>query len=478
MEKKDLKPAGVFKYFEEICQVPRPSKKEEKIIAFLKAFGEKHKLETKVDEAGNVLIKKPATPGMENRKTVVLQSHVDMVCEKEAGCAKDMDKEGLDLFVDGDLVGAKGTTLGGDDGIAVAMALAALEDTTVQHPRLEVVLTTDEEIGMLGAAVLDVTPLQGRTMLNIDSEEEGIFTVGCAGGSSVFCHLPLVRENFSGENLEVRVSGLVGGHSGVEINKGRANADVLLGRLLRAMSAVTELRLVSAEGGSKDNAIPTAATAVITVADGGAARKAAETLAAEMKKEYRIADPGLTVAVETVETKSLPMDEVTTGKALCMLTCLPNGVQAMSMDVPGLVETSLNLGVAELDDSEAILRFSLRSSVPSAKELLSCKLQTLTELLGGSVRFHGDYPAWTYARESALRDRCVAVYEAQYGAKPQIVAIHAGLECGILSGKIDGLDCISFGPNLLHVHTPNERADIASVARVWEYLKAILAYKA
>ena len=473
----NLEPKRVFEIFEEMCAIPHGSTNTKAISDWCVAFGEKLGLEHYQDEANNVILIAPATPGYEDAPAVILQGHVDMVCEKEAGCAKDMDKEGLDLFVDGDLVGAKGTTLGGDDGIAVAMALAALEDTTVQHPRLEVVLTTDEEIGMLGAAVLDVTPLQGRTMLNIDSEEEGIFTVGCAGGSSVFCHLPLIREEFAGETLAVRVSGLVGGHSGVEINKGRANADVLLGRLLRAMSAATELRLVSAEGGSKDNAIPTAAAAVVTVADGSAARKAAETLAAEMKKEYRIADPGLTVAVETVETKSLPMDEVTTGKALCMLTCLPNGVQAMSMDVPGLVETSLNLGVAELDDSEAILRFSLRSSVPSAKELLSCKLQTLTELLGGTVRFHGDYPAWTYARESALRDRCVAMYEAQYGAKPQIVAIHAGLECGILSGKIDGLDCISFGPNLLHVHTPNERADIASVARVWEYLKAILAYK-
>ena len=266
----NLEPKRVFEIFEEMCAIPHGSANTKAISDWCVAFGEKLGLEHYQDEANNVILIAPATPGYEDAPAVILQGHVDMVCEKEADCAKDMDKEGLDLFVDGDLVGAKGTTLGGDDGIAVAMALAALEDTTVQHPRLEVVLTTDEEIGMLGAAVLDVTPLQGRTMLNIDSEEEGIFTVGCAGGSSVFCHLPLVRENFSGETLVVRVSGLVGGHSGVEINKGHANANVLMGRLLRAMSAVTELRLVSAEGGSKDNAIPTAAVAV-HLAQGGTA---------------------------------------------------------------------------------------------------------------------------------------------------------------------------------------------------------------
>ena len=223
----NLEPKRVFEIFEEMCAIPHGSANTKAISDWCVAFGEKLGLEHYQDEANNVILIAPATPGYEDAPAVILQGHVDMVCEKEAGCAKDMDKEGLDLFVDGDLVGAKGTTLGGDDGIAVAMALAVLEDTTLQHPRLEVVLTTDEEIGMLGAAVLDVTPLQGRTMLNIDSEEEGIFTVGCAGGGSVFCHLPLIREEFAGETLAVRVSGLVGGHSGVEINKGRANANVL-----------------------------------------------------------------------------------------------------------------------------------------------------------------------------------------------------------------------------------------------------------
>ena len=443
----NLEPKRVFEIFEEMCAIPHGSANTKAISDWCVAFGEKLGLEHYQDEANNVILIAPATPGYEDAPAVILQGHVDMVCEKKADCAKNMDKEGLDLFVDGDLVGAKGTTLGGDDGIAVAMALAALEDTTVQHPRLEVVLTT---------------------------EEEGIFTVGCAGGGSVFCHLPLIREEFAGETLAVRVSGLVGGHSGVEINKGRANANVLMGRLLRAMAAVTELRLVSAEGGSKGNAIPTAAAAVVTVADGSAARKAAETLAAEMKKEYRIADPGLTVAVETVETKSLPMDEVTTGKALCMLTCLPNGVQAMSMDIPGLVQTSLNIGILKCGDDELTAVCSVRSSVASQKQMVRDRLRCLTEQLGGRVDVVGDYPAWEYLPDSPLRERMIEVYREQYGKEPVVETVHAGLECGLLGEKLPGLDCVSFGPDLTDIHTPRERMHIASVQRTWKLLCEVL----
>ena len=469
-----LEPRAVFSCFEQLCAIPHGSGNTKAISDYLVRFAAEHQLRCIQDAHNNVIIFAPGTPGYESAAPVILQGHMDMVCETAPDCTKDMAREGLDLFVDGDTIGARGTTLGGDDGIAVAMALAALEDTTLQHPRLEVVLTTDEEIGMLGAAVLDVTPLQGRTMLNIDSEEEGIFTVGCAGGSSVFCHLPLIREEFAGETLAVRGSGLVGGHSGVEINKGRANADVLLGRLLRAMSAATELRLVSAEGGNKDNAIPTAAAAVVTVADGSAARKAAETLAAELKKEYRIADPGLTVAVETVETKSLPMDEVTTGKALCMLTCLPNGVQAMSMDIPGLVQTSLNIGILKCGDDEMTAVCSVRSSVASQKQMVRDRLRCLTEQMGGRVDVIGDYPAWEYLPDSPLRERMIEVYREQYGKEPVVETIHAGLECGLLGEKLPGLDCVSFGPDLTDIHTPRERMHIASVQRTWKLLCEVL----
>ena len=385
----NLEPKRVFEIFEEMCAIPHGSTNTKAISDWCVAFGEKLGLEHYQDEANNVILIAPATPGYEDAPAVILQGHVDMVCEKEAGCAKDMDKEGLDLFVDGDLVGAKGTTLGGDDGIAVAMALAALEDTTVQHPRLEVVLTTDEEIGMLGAAVLDVTPLQGRTMLNIASEEEGIFTVGCAGGGSVFCHLPLIREEFAGETLAVRVSGLA-------------------------------------------------------------------------------------VAVETVETKSLPMDEVTTGKALCMLTCLPNGVQAMSMDIPGLVQTSLNIGILKCGDDEMTAVCSVRSSVASQKQMVRDRLRCLTEQLGGRVDVVGDYPAWEYLPDSPLRERMIEVYREQYGKEPVVETVHAGLECGLLGEKLPGLDCVSFGPDLTDIHTPRERMHIASVQRTWKLLCEVL----
>ena len=469
-----LEPKRVFEIFEELCAIPHGSTHTKAISDWCAAFGKRLGLECHQDEAGNVILIAPATAGYENAPAVILQGHLDMVCEAEPGCPKDMDAEGLELFVDGDVVGAKGTTLGGDDGIAVAMALAALEDESLPHPRLEAVLTTDEEIGMLGAAVLDVSPLQGRTMLNIDSEAEGVFTVGCAGGSRVSCRLPLVRAAFAGETLSIRVSGLVGGHSGVEIDKGRANADVLLGRLVKAASDAAELRLISAAGGSKDNAIPTAATAVVTVADGSAARKAAETLAAEMKKEYRIADPGLTVAVETVETKSLPMDEVTTGKALCMLTCLPNGVQAMSMDIPGLVQTSLNIGILKCGDDEMTAVCSVRSSVASQKQMVRDRLRCLTEQLGGRVDVVGDYPAWEYLPDSPLRERMIEVYREQYGKEPVVETVHAGLECGLLGEKLPGLDCVSFGPDLTDIHTPRERMHIASVQRTWKLLCEVL----
>ena len=351
----------------------------------------------------------------------------------------------------------------------------------IPHPALEVVLTVCEEVGLLGASAMDFSDLEGRMLLNIDSEEEGVLTAGCAGGRRVECHLPITRAAVTGTAVKADIAGLAGGHSGTEIHKGRANAIALLGRWLTLLTENgVDYAALALSGGAKENVIPKESSITLVLPAGitEGVHTAAAQFAAQVQAEYGTADPAICLQLTEQGCGAFSaLDADSTQRLRKALLLMPWGVQAMSMDVPGLVETSLNLGVAEMDEQEAILRFSLRSSVPSAKELLSCKLQTLTELLGGSVRFHGDYPAWTYARESALRDRCVAVYEAQYGAKPQIVAIHAGLECGILSGKIDGLDCISFGPNLLHVHTPNERADIASVARVWEYLKAILAYK-
>ena len=476
-----LEPLRVFHYFEEICQIPHGSGNTKAISDYLAGFAREHGLRYLQDTTNNVVIFKEASKGYEDKPTVMLQGHMDMVCAKHPGVEHDFEKDGLRLAVDGDNINAQGTTLGGDDGIAVAYALAVLDADDIPHPALEVVLTVCEEVGLLGASAMDFSDLAGRLLINIDSEEEGVLTAGCAGGRRIECHLPTARAAVTGTAVKADIVGLVGGHSGTEIHKGRANAIALLGRWLTLLEDNgVQYVVLALSGGAKENVIPKESSVTLVLPAGitEAVHAAAADFAAQMQAEYGTADPAIRLQLtEQGCSEYSALDADSTQRLRKALLLMPWGVQAMSMDVPGLVETSLNLGVAELGDAEAILRFSVRSSVPSAKELLARKVQTLTELLGGSVRFHGDYPAWTYARESALRDRCVAVYEAQYGAKPQIVALHAGLECGILSGKIDGLDCISFGPNLLNVHTPNERADIASVARVWEYLKAILAYK-
>ena len=413
-------------------------------------------------------------PGYEAGEPIILQGHLDMVCEKEPGCSKDMEREGLDLAVEDGFVIARGTTLGGDDGIAAAMALAILDDASIPHPRLEVVLTTEEEIGMLGAAALDVSPLRGRQLLNLDSEAEGVFTVGCAGGSLTKCTLPVHREPFAGETLRLTVSGLTGGHSGAEIHQGRANAALLLGRLLRAIAAVTELRLVTASGGAKDNAIPVAAEAVVTVADGTAARVAFTALAEQLKKEYRVTDPALEAAVTDTDAAELPMDGDSTRRTLCFLTCVPNGVQEMSREIPGLVQTSLNLGILGTGAGEVSAAFCVRSSVASQKEMLHDRLRCLTEALGGTVDISGDYPAWEYRPDSALRERMTEVFRKQYGHEPKVEAIHAGVECGLLCGKLPDLDCVSIGPDLEEIHTPREQMSIASVQRVWEFVLEVL----
>lgn len=469
-----LEPGKVFQYFEQICAIPHGSRNTKAISDWCVAFARERGLEYHQDSANNVILIQEATPGYEDAEPVILQGHLDMVCEKEAGCPKDMEREGLDLAVEGDTVFARGTTLGGDDGIAAAMALAILDDASIPHPRLEVVLTTEEEIGMLGAAVLDVSPLRGRQFINLDSEEEGVFTVGCAGGSLTRCTLPVERAPFAGTALRLTVSGLTGGHSGTEIHNGRANANMLLGRLLRAMAAVTELRLVSASGGAKDNAIPVAAEAVAVAADGEAARDAFMALAAQLKKEYRVTDPALAASVSDTETSGLPMDGDSTRRVLCFLACAPNGVQEMSREIKGLVQTSLNLGILRTEEKEMSAAFCVRSSVASQKDMLHDRLRCLTEALGGTVDISGDYPAWEYRPDSALRERMTEVFREQYGHEPRIEAIHAGVECGLLCGKLPDLDCVSIGPDLKEIHTPREQMSISSVQRVWAFLLEVL----
>lgn len=468
---ENLEPKGVFRFFEEMCAIPHGSANTKQVSNWLMDFARQRGLEAYQDQLNNVIIIKEATSGYENAGPVILQGHMDMVCEKAPDCPKDMAREGLDLAVEGDTVYAKGTTLGGDDGIAVAMALAVLDAGDIPHPRLEAVFTVDEEIGMLGAAGLDVSPLRGRRMLNLDSEAEGIFTVSCAGGNLTQCTLPLTRAPFAGQAMTITVGGLQGGHSGIEIDKGLGNANLLLGRVLYAAARKAELRLIEVHGGSKDNAIPRTASAALVTADPEAVSAACLELDAQLKNEYRITDPGVFVAAAGGGDASLlPMDGDSTRRVLCFLTCLPDGIQAMSAGIPGLVQTSLNLGILTTSETELTGSSCVRSSVDSQKQMLVDRLTSLAEALGGTTAIFGDYSGWEYQQDSPLRELLTQVFTEQYGHGPKIEAIHAGVECGIFAGKLPGLDCISLGPDLAEVHTPRERLHIASTQRLWAML--------
>lgn len=469
-----LEPQRVFHFFEELCAIPHGSGNTKAVSDWLVDFAKARGLRYVQDQLNNVVIFQDAAPGYESAEPVILQGHMDMVCEKEPGCTKDMAVDGLDLVLEGDTVSAKGTTLGGDDGIAVAMALAILDDTSLSHPAIEAIFTVDEETGMYGAEGLDVSVLKGRRMLNMDSEDEGVFTVSCAGGARADCCLPIRRQQFNAPVQEIAVTGLVGGHSGAEIDKGRGNANLLMGRVLYAVSEHTPLRLVSVAGGLKDNAIPRESRAVIIVTDAAAAQAAISDMDAALRHEYAAADPDVFVRSDAAQPQQLPMDKASTQRAACMLCCLPNGVQAMSRDIPGLVQTSLNLGILTTDADTVQASFCVRSSVATQKEMLVARLRCLMAQLGGTVTVSGDYPAWEYRKDSPLRERMVAVFREQYGRDPKVEAIHAGVECGLFAGKLPGLDCVSFGPDLTEIHTCRERMHIASVQRVWRYTLEVL----
>ena len=461
-----LEPKGVFHYFEELCAIPHGSSNTKEVSNWLMAFAEERELEAYQDELNNVVIIKEATPGYEAAPAVILQGHMDMVCEKAPDCCKDMEKEGLDLAVDGDTVYAVGTTLGGDDGIAVAMAMAILDSRELQHPRVEAVFTVDEEIGMLGAAGLDVSMLQGRRLLNLDSEEEGVFTVSCAGGNMTRCTLPLNRAAYEGTPLTITVGGLAGGHSGIEIDKGLGNSNLLMGRVLGVAAKRADLRLAAVSGGLKDNAIPRETVATLVTTDAEAVKEACREMDAVLKREYRVTDPGVFVAV-TECGAVLPMDQETTERVLCFLTCLPDGIQAMSPDIPGLVQTSLNLGVLNTTETDLHSVSCVRSSVDSQKQMLVDRIGCLAKMLGGTMEVQGDYAGWAYQQDSPLRELLVEVFHEQNGYEPKIEAVHAGLECGVFISKLPGLDCVSLGPDLTEIHTCRERLHIASTQRLW-----------
>lgn len=462
-----LQPKEVLHYFEEICAIPHGSGDTKRISDYCVAFAKAHELNYVQDEHNNVVIYKPAAPGYENHPTVILQGHLDMVCEKDADCDIDFSKDGLRLQQDGTDIYAEGTTLGGDDGIAVAYALALLADPNAKHPALEAVFTVDEEIGMLGADAMDMSVLKGRLLLNCDSEDEGVLTVSCAGGATSRLSLPLEREALCGKVLRVSVEKLIGGHSGVEINRGRANANKILAAVLQQIP----LRLISIAGGSKDNAIPRACTAYVLTEASEAAFHAAY---AEVKKSLPETETQAEFTVCQAECALQPLTAASSKAFLGLLNDLPNGVQKMSTDIEGLVQTSLNLGILKTGEGEAVMTFSVRSSVNTEKQELIGKLKTLAETYGAVYSQSGEYPAWEYRKESTLRDTMVRAYEELYGTKPVVEAIHAGLECGIFSDRLPGLDAVSFGPKMQDIHTSRERLNIASVERTWHYLRCVL----
>jgi len=473
-----LQPERVFYYFEKMCGIPHGSGNTKQISDFCVDFAKEQGLEYYQDADNNVIIIKEATAGYENAKPVILQGHMDMVCEKTADCPKDMATEGLDVYVDGDEVRAKDTTLGGDNGIAVAMALAILESKELAHPRVEAVFTVDEEIGLLGAGSIDVSPLKGKTMINIDSEDEGIFTVSCAGGNTSDCRLPIATSDYEGTAYTLEITGCKGGHSGVEIDKGRANPNVLMGRLLQEMQSGTPLQIVSVDGGLKDNAIPVQSKAVIVCqeqASEEAVKQAVERMQIVFSNEYATADPDITVAFSKEENaKGKVTDPATTDKIICMLICMPNGIQSMSMDIAGLVQTSLNIGIVETHENYFRMSFCVRSSVDSEREMLNRRIGALMTQLGGTMEIDGDYPGWEYKKDSTLRELMIDVFKDQYGREPKVEAIHAGLECGMFAGKIPGLDCVSIGPDLNQIHTVRESMNIPSVQRVYAFVLEVL----
>ena len=420
-----------------------------------------------------MIIWKDGSTGYEQSEPLIIQGHMDMVAVKTADCEKNLETDGLDLEIDGDYLQAKGTSLGGDDGIAVAYALAILDDDSLAHPPIEAVFTVDEEIGMLGAAAIDCSDLRSRIMLNLDSEDEGHLLVSCAGGVTAEAHLPVKWERTDGEQIRLTVTGLMGGHSGVEIDKGRANACRLLGRTLFTLKDSCHFRLLRLDGGLKDNAIPREATALLLCEDGDGERVIRE-LEKVYQNEYRQTDPSICLVWESTGTKmgQRAMTQHSTDDVIAALVNLPGGIQRMSFDIPGLVQTSLNLGIMITREEEVSFSFSVRSSIGTEKEELVQRIRCLME--GGSVTCTGAYPAWEYREDSPLRELMIQIYEEQYGEKPVVEALHAGVECGLFAGKLQGLDCVSFGPDMDDIHTPKESMNVDSVRRTWDYVIEIL----
>ena len=475
---KGLEPERVFYYFEQICRIPHGSGNMKAISDFCLSVGKKLGLECARDGALNVIIRKPASSGYENAPVVMLQGHMDMVCEKNRDVAFDFEKDGLNLIVDGDTLRADGTTLGGDDGAAVAMILAILEDDTLKHPAIEAVLTTDEETGMDGAKALDTSNLKASYLLNLDHEDEGHILVSCAGGQKSRADFPVKYIPWEGLPFEVFISGLKGGHSGADIHLGRANANKIMGRLLLELNKQLNVGVCHLEGGMKDNAIPREAAfeGLIREEDAGLFSDIVKNTLGDIRNEFRSSDPDITIEARVSDkaVRGNILHPAIMEKLLFMLVQSPDGIQTMSMELPGLPESSLNLGVVSMDPEKVSLLWAVRSSVKSLKAVINDRLWYMTEFLGGVYSVSGSYPEWAYKSDSPLRRLVAECFREHYGEEPVVESIHAGLECGIILEKMPGLDIVALGANVKDIHTPNECLSISSMERTYRLLTDIL----
>ena len=472
---ESIKPFEVFKYFEEICQIPHGSGNMDKISKYLIDFAKSLSLKYVCDEAKNVIIYKEATTGFENSEPIILQAHLDMVCQKDSDSTFDFEKDSLDIYVDGDFIKAKGTTLGADNGIGVAMVMAILADKNLAHPPIEAIFTTDEEIGMIGASKLDFSLLKSKRMINLDSEDENVLTVSCAGGSDFTLSLPIKKEKVSGEKVTLSIDGLKGGHSGVEIDKGRVNANLLCARVLNHLRQNFEFKILEINGGAKSNAIPFTVTAELVTQDAKNLVCEAKAYFEKVKKEISAREPDCILnLLNSGSGEFEALQTANTNSIIDILLNAPNGIIDMSAEIEGLVETSLNLGVLKTYDDHILFHFALRSNKASSLDFLEERLVSFAKLCGCKYDTFGRYEPWEFKKDSPLQQQYVKVFKETFGDAPKIEAIHAGLECAVFSAKIPGLDCLSIGPDIFDVHSPKEKVSISSVQKIYDLLKVVL----
>lgn len=476
MELSNIEPQIIWKNFSKLNAVPRPSKKEEKVIAFIKEFGENLGLETIVDETGNVIIRKPATPGMENRQSIVMQSHLDMVCQKNNDVNFDFETQGIQMEIDGDWVKAKGTTLGADNGLGVATIMSVLESTDISHPDLEALFTIDEETGMTGALGLKPGQLTGQILLNLDTEEDDEIDIGCAGGIDVTITQSYQVEEAKGQLIRIEIKGLQGGHSGMDIHKGFGNSNIILGRFLYEGLNNQNIQLISIDGGSLRNAIPREAFAVISVRNANEfIENTTNGLKKEILEEFASVEPGLQINIEHTSNTEKALSEADSKKIILTLKSLHNGVYRMSPDVADLVEASNNVARVDLKNGDLKILNLSRSSVESSKNSVAEQLKSVAELAGMNVEFSGSYPGWKPKPGSAIVQLMEKIYTEKFNENPHVVACHAGLECGIIGANYPEIEMVSFGPTIRGAHSPDEKASISSTQKFWEFTKDILA---